>query len=201
MHQNTAPAADKPANENECGPSLAVDDEPMVWYVLRDLKRHNAKKPGHIYLSDNNVEVFYPKRWEYAIVKGKRKRIQAPAVAGLLFAHSRKTPLSELLRVMPTLQFIYMRGGYQKLMTVRDAEMNNFIKAVEGAKDVIYHNADELSSISIGQTVKITGGPLDGVEGRIVNVRGSHKKRIVVSIPNFIAAVVEVTSGELNVLK
>lgn len=94
-----------------------------------------------------------------------------------------------------------MRGGYQKLMTVRDAEMNNFIKAVEGAKDVIYHNADELNSISIGQTVKINGGPLDGVEGRIVNVRGSHKKRIVVSIPNFIAAVVEVTSGELNVLK
>ena len=201
MHQNTIPAADKPAKENECGPSIAIEDEPVVWYVLRDLKRHNAKKPGHAYLNENNVEVFYPKRWEYAMVKGKRKRIQAPAVAGLLFAHSRKTRLSELLRMMPTLQFIYMRGGYLKLMTVRDAEMNNFIKAVEGAKEVIYHNADELNSISIGQTVKIAGGPLDGVEGRIVNVRGSHKKRIVVSIPNFIAAVVEVTSGELNVLK
>ena len=221
MHDNTTSAEETSANVNMATPSIALaktetthvpdtkaqdalspkkEDEPLVWYVLRDLKRHNAKKPGHVYLSENDVEVFLPTRWERVIVKGKSKREKVPAVAGLLFAHSRKSTLNELLRVMPTLQFRYLRGGYQKLMTVRDTEMKNFIRAVEGCDDVAYHTTEEVSALSVGKDVRIIGGPLDGVEGKIVNVRGSHKKRIMVSIPNFIAAVVEVPIGELTLL-
>lgn len=192
IHDNTDATVELTAEEN--------DADSITWYVLRDLKRHNAKKPGHVYLAEKGVEVFLPMRWENVTVNGKRKREKVPAVAGLLFAHSNKDILSELLRVTPTLQFRYLKGGYQKLMTVRDKEMDNFIRAVEGSNEVIYHSSEEAGSLSIGKTVRITGGALDGVEGKIVNVRGSHKKRIMVSIPNFLAAVVEVTSGELTLI-
>ncbi len=204
MHPNTIPVADVPADSYTTelsGNGAEPVGEPMEWYVLRDLKRHNAKKPGHKYLDENNVEVFLPTRWENTTVNGKRKRIKVPAVAGLLFAHARKTALSELLRMAPTLQFIYLKGGFKKPMTVRDTEMSNFIRAVEGNFDVIYHHPGDITQLSIGRPVKIIGGALDGVEGTIVNVRGSHKRRIMVSIPNFIAAVVEVPTGELTFVK
>lgn len=49
-------------------------EEPMHWFVMRDLKRPNAKEPAYKQLGELNIKVFTPLRWHLSIKKGKRER-------------------------------------------------------------------------------------------------------------------------------
>ena len=40
--------------------ALLKDEQRMHWYVMRDLKRPNAKLPAYKQLSDEHLEVFTP---------------------------------------------------------------------------------------------------------------------------------------------
>ena len=43
--------------------TLLKDEQRMHWYVMRDLKRPNAKLPAYKQLSDEHLEVFTPMQW------------------------------------------------------------------------------------------------------------------------------------------
>lgn len=47
-------------------------EEPMHWFVMRDLKRPNAKEPAYKQLGELGIEIFTPLRWHLSIKKGKR---------------------------------------------------------------------------------------------------------------------------------
>ena len=51
-----------------------------------------------------------------------------------------------------------------------------------------------------GRTVRIVGGPLDGYEGRLLSVRGSKVRRLLVEIPNLITAGIEVAPEFIRVM-
>lgn len=53
---------------------MAQSEEPMHWFVMRDLKRPNAKEPAYKQLGELSIEVFTPLRWHLPIKKGKRVR-------------------------------------------------------------------------------------------------------------------------------
>ena len=42
-----------------------------------------------------------------------------------------------------------------------------------------------------GRMIRIEGGPLDGYEGRLLSIRGSRVKRLIVEIPGLLVAAVE----------
>ena len=44
------------------------------WYVMRDLKRCNAKKPAYKQLQEAGVKVFVPLKWQSILQKGKKVR-------------------------------------------------------------------------------------------------------------------------------
>lgn len=43
--------------------ALLKNEQRMHWYVMRDLKRPNAKLPAYKQLSDEHLEVFTPMQW------------------------------------------------------------------------------------------------------------------------------------------
>ena len=43
--------------------ALLKNEQQMHWYVMRDLKRSNAKLPAYKQLSDEHIEVFTPMQW------------------------------------------------------------------------------------------------------------------------------------------
>ena len=54
--------------------ALLKDEQRMHWYVMRDLKRPNAKLPAYKQLSDEHLEVFTPMQWRLKLKNGKRIR-------------------------------------------------------------------------------------------------------------------------------
>ena len=100
--------------------------------------------------------------------------------------------MDPIVEEISTLQYRYLRGGYRKPMTVGHAEMNRFIRAVHSDDSPRYFLVEELTSAMYGRMIRIEGGPLDGYEGRLLSIRGSRVKRLIVEIPGLLVAAVEV---------
>lgn len=164
------------------------------WFVMRDLKRANAKLPAYKQLTEAGFHVFTPMTTK-VIEKGERReRVTVPFIQDLLFVYSCRERLDRVVARTETLQYRYVRGaGYCTPMTVRACEMNRFITAVTSVESPRYYQPEEITSDRLGSRIRmICDGPLNGLEGTLVKIKGSGKKRLVVKLPGLLAAVIEI---------
>ena len=52
----------------------------------------------------------------------------------------------------------------------------------------------------LGHRIRIVGGPLDGYEGGLLTIRGSKVKRLLVDLPGFLFAGVEVKPDYIQLI-
>lgn len=164
------------------------------WYAMRDLKRKNALHPAYEQLSESGLQVFTPLRNALVAGRGGNKvRRTVPVIPDLLFVREAKDVLDPVVASIPTLQYRYRRGySAATPTTVRDADMNYFIMATRAAENPRYYLPEEITPDMLRRRIRIVGGPLDGIEGCLLTVRGSRSRRLLVEIPGFISAAIEV---------
>lgn len=63
-----------------------------------------------------------------------------------------------------------------------------------------YFLVEELTPAMYGRMIRIEGGPLDGYEGRLLSIRGTRVKRLIVEIPGLLVAAVEVDPKYIRLL-
>ena len=93
----------------------------------------------------NGVARIHPMHEVVTLVRGQRVRKDVPFLRDLLFVRERYSELRSVVERDPTLQFRYVRGGYCTPMTVRTAEMECFIRAVESTFRPRYYLPGEIS--------------------------------------------------------
>lgn len=164
------------------------------WFVMRDLKRANAKLPAYKQLQEAGFRVFTPMTTKVIEKGGKKTRIQVPFVQDLLFVYSGKEALDNVVSRTKTLQYRYLKGAaYCTPMTVPAPEMDKFISAVTSVKTPQYYHLDEITPGMYGAKVRmICQGPLNGYEGTLLKIKGSGKKRLLIKLPGVLAASVEI---------
>lgn len=175
--------------------------EGLSWFVMRDLKRANAKHPAYCQLQEAGFEVFTPMTTRMSIRAGKRVREEVPFVRDLLFVHTTRDSLDPIVSRTATLQYRYVKGGrYLEAMTVREAEMQRFIFAVSGVERPRFYKIEEITPSLYGRRIRIVGGRLDGYEGRLVTTRGSRTRRLLITLEGLLAADVEVQPEYIHFL-
>ena len=196
---NNLQPQDKDGNSSEQDCTLD-ENERSQWFVMRDLKRRNAKLPAYELFKGFGIKVFTPMVWKLMVRHGKRCREEVPFMQDLLFVHDTRMAVDPIVEKYDTVQYRYVRGGYKVPMTVRDNDMQRFIHAVESTENPRYYTPEEISSDMIGKKVRIVGGPLDGYEGCLQKMQGARIKRLFVELPNLLAAAVEVNPEYIQVL-
>ena len=171
---------------------LANGNGRLQWFVMRDLKRRNAKLPAYKLLESLGVKVFTPMVWKLVVRHGKRSREEVPFMQDLLFVHDTRQAVDPIVEKYDTVQYRYVRGGYKVPMTVREDDMQRFIHAVESSENPRYYTPKEITPDMIGREVRIVGGLLDGYEGHLQKMQGVRVKRLFVEIPSILTASVEV---------
>jgi len=162
------------------------------WFVMRDLKRPNAKLPAYKLLEGKHIETFTPMKKVPVMRLGKKTYQEVPFIQDLLFVHSTAEELAPTLKKNPTLQYRYVRGKkYQDPMVVSDMEMEKFIQAVRTSESLRYYRPDELTAAMYGSKVRIIGGPLDNYEGCLL--KGVRGKVLLVELQGFLSVGVEVS--------
>lgn len=181
--------------------SVKETTELRQWFVMRDLKRGNAKQPAYKLLGELKIRFFTPMVWKLRIRQGKRVRQQVPFMPDLLFVYDSRKVLDPLVEQIATLQYRFVKGGNHQPMTVRNADMERFIRAVDAMNNPCFYTPEEINPDMIGKKVRIVGGLLDGYEGCLQKMQGSRIKRLFVKLPNLLTATVEVQPEFIQVLR
>ncbi len=177
----TQPSEDKTSDKN-------------LWFVLRDLSRPNANIPGYKLLEKEKIKFFTPMHFVIKKKGGKNTRVKEPVLRSLVFAYTRKEILDTLTRKYQVLQFRYMYGhSIDDPMIVPKNDMDRFIHAIESSySEPIYYSMEDITPDKYGKEVRIIGGNLDGYTGRLLRMRGSKIKRLLVEVKGLFVAGVEV---------
>lgn len=181
--------------------SVKETTELRQWFVMRDLKRGNAKQPAYKLLGELKIRFFTPMVWKLRIRQAKRVRQQVPFMPDLLFVYDSRKVLDPLVEQIATLQYRFVKGGNHQPMTVRNADMERFIRAVDAMNNPCFYTPEEINPDMLGKKVRIVGGLLDGYEGCLQKMQGSRIKRLFVELPNLLTATVEVQPEFIQVLK
>lgn len=187
------------ANQNSDLSYVPFKDVPR-WYVMRDLTRSNAKIPAYKMLDNLGLKVFTPMTWKVFKASGKSERRQVPYMHDLLFVYDRRKVIDPIVERVCTFQYRYVRGAYCVPMTVCEADMDRFIRAVVASDDPRYYAPGEITPKMIGRQVRIIGGPLNGYEGRLQKLQGARTKRLLIELPGLITAAVEVCPEYIELL-
>lgn len=170
------------------------------WYAMRDLSRRHSKSPAYRQLAEMGFEVFTPMTRRLVIEKGRRKSKDEPFMQDLLFVHDSRERLDPAVREIENLQYRYIHGAYCEPMLVPNADMERFIRAVHSSRLPKYLRPEEITQDMCGQYVRIVGSTLDGYEGHLIRIKGSKYRRLLVALPNFLTAAVEVMPEYIEVL-
>ena len=177
------------------------NEETKQWYVMRDLKRINAKEPAYKLLEGKKMEVFVPKVYKLCTRQGKRVREEVPFIQDLLFVHETRLNLDPIVKKTPTLQYRWLRNTWREPMTVADTDMERFINAVNASEFPQYYLPEEVTPAMYGRKIRIIGGTLDGYEGRLMTTRGSKVKRLLVELKGFLAVGVDVNPEYIRIVR
>lgn len=125
-----------------------------------------------------------------------------PAVRNLIFAYASRTNIYNAKSRVPYLQYITRRNGDRnEPLIVPERQMQQFIAIAENySENLIYVSSAEID-LKKETKVRVIGGVLDGIEGSFIKIKGIRNKRLVVIIPNTLAAIIEVEPEYLMILK
>lgn len=176
-------------------------EEPKIWFVMRDLKRSNAILPAYKLLQELGVTYYTPMHWKIIARGARKQREYVPFIQDLLFVYESRRNLDAIVSKTPTLQYRFVKGGaYREAMVVSEKEMNRFMHAVGSVGNPRYYLPSEITPDMCKRRIRIVGGNLDGYEGKLLSVRGSRVKRILVELSNYLLAAVEVNPEYIQLL-
>lgn len=189
--------------ENQTGlEELSTPDKsPKFWFVLRDLKRSNTHSPAYKLFQHLGITYYTPMHWRL-ITRGSQKvREYVPFIQDLLFVYESRENLDTIVAKTPTLQYRFLKGKpFGEPMIVSEVEMNRFMYAVESTESPRYYLPSEITSAMCKRRIRIIGGNMDGYEGLLLSVRGSRIKRILVELPTWLVAAVEVNPEYIQLI-
>lgn len=181
---------------------MSANREEQTWYSLgctiqqRELRvRDDVRKYG--------LEAFVPLRYTVKTVRGQKQRALVPALSGLIFA---KGTLEEIKGYLLEAHYpVYIRrstfSNKEDYLTVPTKEMEDFIAVTESHEEHVTYFRPEEISLQAGDRIRIKGGLYDGREGVIMRIKGKRNRQLVVQIPGFIAAAVEISPDMLELPK
>ncbi len=149
------------------------------WYVIQTKCGDEEKVKNKIEKSNfDKIEIFFPKRKLWIRRKGKFVYQIKPLFPGYFFINREMDILffKELKKIDALIRILGNKNGPQQ---VPIKEMK-FIFSLVNEEDII----TPFEAFFVDDKIKIVGGPLSGIETKIISV-DKRKKRIKVKIPIF----------------
>lgn len=173
----------------------------MSWFVMSATFRGEIKMKQ--VLEELGVTCYVPLLHKLKKTRsGIYNRVVEPAIANMIFVYASRNVIQQVKTQFPRLQYHTCReNGRNVPIVVPTKQMESFIKATRVEDhNLSYLSVDEID-LKKGTRVAVVGGPLDGVEGIFVKVKGCRAKKIVIQLQGIsIAPAIEVAPDFIKVL-
>ena len=173
----------------------------MEWYALgclsprQEIKiRDEARKAG--------FDAFVPLCYEVKTIRGQKQRKLIPALSGLIFAKGELEALKDYTRESAFPVFIRKStfSNHEEYLKIPTKAMEDFIAVTQHREEHVSYFRPEEISLQEGDRIRIKGGFYDGREGIIMRIKGKRNRHLVVQIPGFLVAAVELQPEMIEII-
>ncbi len=144
----------------------------MIWYAVHTRSRH--EKVVHQAAADRGMESFLPLREVLSQWKDRRKLVHKPLLPGYLFVHALRTELGEVTAIRGVVGVLC---GRDNPIAVPDEQIQAVRRLVESPLPTV-----PWPYLRKGRRVRVTAGPLAGMESVIVSRKADGKSHLIVTI-------------------
>ena len=142
----------------------------MNWYAVYTNPR--AEKRAHEQLLEKGIESYLPllktlKQWS-----DRKKWVEEPLFRSYLFVHISDKQYHDVLNTPGIVRYITFEG---RAVPVPQRQIDAIRYYLNETSPIAFPDASDLSP---GQEVEIIRGPLHGLKGKLVEVKGQQKVRV-----------------------
>lgn len=166
----------------------------MDWFALgclaprQEVKiRDEARNAG--------FDAFVPLSYEVKTIRGQKQRKLMPALSGLIFAKGELEALKTYTRESSFPVFVRKStfSNREEYLKIPTKQMEDFIAITEHREEHVSYFKPEEIHLQECDHIRIKGGLYDGREGIIMRIKGKRNRHLVVQIPGFLVAAVELS--------
>lgn len=161
------------------------------WYVI--YTRSRAEKKVHRELLLNHVECFLPLQKKLRQWKDRKKWVETPLISGYCFVNITRAEYDRVLQVDNVVCYLTFEGKAAIIPDVQMEYLRQMLKQYDFDVNVSNENFKK------GQQVEVIGGPLIGMRGELIELRGKNKFALRLDQINS-TFVVEIPAEQLSAL-
>ena len=135
------------------------------WYVFYTYPKSERKV--HEYLLENNYKSFLPLYWVVRQWSDRRKRMKVPLFPGYVFVYIEKDRIYEVLKTPKIVRCVTFNRVPASL---RQSEFDNIVRISEND-----YPLEVSCDLRVGDPVVVIRGALAGMEGVLIEERGSQR--------------------------
>lgn len=179
---------------------MLLSNKDQFWFAMSTPYGNELKAKG--YLDRLNITNFIPMCYAISEKRGRKEQKLIPAVKNLLFVYATKEVIQQAKLRFKYLQYhTKPEQGRNVPIVVPDEQMKHFIAIASTNEEHLRYFTSSEINLTKGTKVRIHGGPLDGVEGVFVKMKGLRSKCVVVSIEGIINITASVHPDLIEVIK
>ena len=153
-------------------PFLTRNQEPAVWYAVYTKSR--AEKKVLLELEFQGIEAYLPIQKKLRQWSDRKKWIETPLISGYIFVHINRFDYDKVLRTQGVVAYVRFEG---QAAVIPDEQIDAIKRLLRQ-----HHYEIKISheNFTQGDYIEVMGGPLMGLKGTLISLRG--KKRVAVQL-------------------
>jgi transcription termination/antitermination protein NusG len=159
------------------------------WFVF--YTKPNFEKKVDSQCKDLDIESYLPIHTVIRKWSDRKKKVEVPLFPGYIFVLGNEKERLTALTTNGVVKCIMFKN---EPATLRDAEIESIKRIIKSDKII-----DTVSSLAIGTKVKIRTGPLEGIEGRLTEIKGSKVFSLILETINS-SILVDVPQEEVDII-
>lgn len=161
--------------------------ETRKWLVAYTKMHHERKVQER--LSAQGIKSFLPIQTEIRQWSDRKKKVDRVLISMMIFVYVDKEEQLQVLQTPSVLRYLVLRGDRKPAVIPTD-QMDRFRFMVDHAQGSVNFDTD---CMQIGQEVRVVEGPLTGLVGKLVEIKG--KSSIAIQIDRVGCATVEMDAA------
>ena len=162
------------------------------WHVVYVKSR--AEKKAEIELRHKNIETYLPLQRKLRQWSDRKKWVEMPLISGYLFVFVSRKEYDTVLQSNYVVSYVRFEG---KSAIIPE-------KQIESLKIMLRQENLEIDvtpqKFEIGQRIEVISGPLIGVTGKLINLKGKNKVAVILEQLGY-SAVIEISTENLRVFE
>ena len=158
---------------------------PRRWLAAYTRMHHEKKVRDR--LTDMGIECFLPTQIVERQWSDRKKKVEQPLISMMIFVYVDAVEQRQVLELPAVLRYMVLRGEHQPT-EIPHRQMERFRFMVDQSDSAV--NFQECN-LEIGQEVRVIKGPLMGLTGQLITIKG--KSSIAIQIDRVGCATVEMS--------